>query len=84
MTLDEILNAGDAWYSVFCSMYSSLNLDKEQKERLSNVFRNFIEEKMPNNNFNPEVRENLLSAYKKAYYITTGKNYIPSKENNIY
>jgi len=79
MNTDEFLNNGDAWYSVFCSMYSSLNLNEEQKYKLSNVFKDFIEEKIPNNNFDPEVKKNLLYAYRRAYYITTGKTYTNSE-----
>jgi len=72
-SLDEILQNGDAWHSVFCSVFSSMS--KEAKIDISKKFRTMIEETIPSNNFNEETKKEYLTAYKRAYYYATNKTY---------
>lgn len=69
----EMLDNGDAWYSVFCSIICSMN--KEEKLHASEKFKKFIEDVLPNSDFNEEKRKRYLEAYKKAYYHATSKTY---------
>jgi len=75
MNSDDIFTKGNAWYSVFCSIL--LALDKDQKEDISKRFEKMIETTIPNNQFTPEKKEKLLSAYKEAYYKFTNRTYSP-------
>lgn len=72
-SLNEILQNGDAWHSVFCSVFSSMN--KETKIDIAKKFKTMIEETIPNNDFNEETKEKYLAAYKRAYYYATSETY---------